>query len=36
MPVSYEDLWTRWIWKNLQIRVNEQEHLYYGFPVRAK
>ena len=25
MPVRYEDLWTRWIWKNLQIRVSEQE-----------
>ena len=24
------------IWKNLQVRVSEQEHLCYGFLVRAK
>ena len=34
--VSSGDRWTQWIWKNLLIRVSEQEHLCYGFLVRAK
>ena len=25
MPVRYGERWTQWIWKNLQIRVSEQE-----------